>query len=209
MTNSIYLRMRDATYKNILKIMLSQRGRLFEKFLQCFQITSSTSCIDIGGFSEGFETLGEKCLSLAINPEIRYGEKGSCFIIGKGQFLPFKDNSVDIVIMNSLLEHVEDPQAIVNEAKRVCRSGYFIQVPYLYFPLEPHYLLPFFQYVPESIKRFLVLKLGMTIGWISRGNYDKIRLFTGTRLRKLCPDAQIQYFRVMGIPIDLIAFVKK
>lgn len=201
--------MRNATYRTLGKILLSQRGRLFKKFVQCFQITSSTSCIDVGGFSQGFETLGEKCLSLAINPEIRAGKNASSFFIGDGQFLPFKDNSIDIVIMNSLLEHVEDPQAIINEAKRVCRLGYFIEVPYYYFPFEPHYLLPLFQFVPEMIKRFLVLKLGLTIGWISRQNYGRIRLFTKTRLSKLCPDAKIQYFKVMGIPIDLIAFGKK
>lgn len=201
--------MRNATYKNLRKLLLSQRGRLFREFLQCFQITSHTSCIDVGGFSAGFETLREKCLVVAINPDIAGCANGESFFIGEGQFLPFRDNSVDIVSMISLLEHVEDPQAIIKEAKRVCRSGYFVEVPYFYFPFEPHYLLPFFQYVPETIKRFLIIKLGLTIGWISRGNYGPIKLFTEARLRNLCPDAKIQYFKVMGIPIDLIAFGKK
>lgn len=44
-------------------------------------------------------------------------------IVADGKNLPFKDNSFDIVICESVLEHVDEPCRIIDEAARVLRSG--------------------------------------------------------------------------------------
>ncbi|MDO8265165.1 MAG: class I SAM-dependent methyltransferase, partial [Candidatus Parcubacteria bacterium] len=50
--------------------------------------------------------------------------------IGK---LPFADNSIDAVICESVLEHVKNPSAIVNEIERVLKPGalVYIIVPFI------------------------------------------------------------------------------
>ena len=37
--------------------------------------------------------------------------------------IPFPDNSFDVVTAMEILEHIEDPEKLLSEAKRVCRSG--------------------------------------------------------------------------------------
>jgi SAM-dependent methyltransferase len=44
-------------------------------------------------------------------------------VIAKGEFLPIRDGSCDIVICIQVLEHVEDPHRVVAEIGRVLRPG--------------------------------------------------------------------------------------
>lgn len=67
--------------------------------------------------------------------------KGQKFIHADGEDLPFTDKEFDYVICNQVLEHVENPQAFVNEQMRVAKAGY-LEVPSLIgeylFPKEAH-----------------------------------------------------------------------
>lgn len=53
-----------------------------------------------------------KCLSSPYN-----------FVIGNAEFLPFKENSFDIVHMRSMLDHVQVPDLALLEAHRVLKSN--------------------------------------------------------------------------------------
>ena len=48
------------------------------------------------------------------------------FIIGRGESLPFKDDSFDAVIELGMLHHVERPDIIVREMTRVARKAVFV-----------------------------------------------------------------------------------
>lgn len=47
--------------------------------------------------------------------------------------LPFKDNSVDAIVNEFVLEHVKNPQAIISEMRRVLKPGglIYVSVPFL------------------------------------------------------------------------------
>lgn len=58
----------------------------------------------------------------------------------------FKDNEFDLVFSNSVIEHLYTQENQIRMAEEVQRVGknFYIQMPYKYFFVEPHYLLPYF-----------------------------------------------------------------
>lgn len=64
------------------------------------------------------------------------------------------DQSFDVCFSNSMIEHLGDlcqQQRCIKEMKRVCRTLY-LQTPNLYFPIEPHYQIPFIQFLPIHLR---------------------------------------------------------
>jgi SAM-dependent methyltransferase len=187
----------------------SQRSRLFKFFIRNFDLSKETICLDIGGVTEGFESLSKLCTAIIVNLEVRKKVNGWDLILADGRYLPVKGESIDIVMSNALLEHVtEGRQRLVQEIRRVSKGNLFVSVPYVYSPIEPHYFIPFFQFVPESVKRFLLFKLGLKIGWMNKENYAEITLFRKSQLKRLFPKAQIYTLKVYSLPVNLIAISK-
>lgn len=62
---------------------------------------------------------------------------------------------------------------------RAGRKGHFISTPNFWFPLEPHYHMAFFQFLPELFKRWLVRHLSFS--WRSSVRYERIALVTPAR----------------------------
>lgn len=67
------------------------------------------------------------------NTNVRIAQKEiphGIFMTGVAEYMPFKDNSIDLVILSDILEHIKDPKSLLKEAKRV--SKYVV----LNIPLE-------------------------------------------------------------------------
>lgn len=73
---------------------------------------------------------GEVRFPGVINLEISDGPQVD--IVGHGTELPFKDNTLDLVIMQEVLEHVDDFQSLLDEVRRVLKPGArcYCQVPF-------------------------------------------------------------------------------
>lgn len=117
----------------------------------------------------------------------------------------FDDDSFDIVVSNSVLEHLPTPalQArMVSEVRRVGTRVY-LQTPNRYFPLEPHFLFPFFGILPIGVRAFLLQHFDL--GWHKRvpdrakalEDVRSIRLLTGSEMRRLFPAARFEDERVL------------
>ncbi|MEM9356868.1 MAG: class I SAM-dependent methyltransferase [Pseudomonadota bacterium] len=124
-----------------------------------------------------------------------------------------KDGEFDLAHSNSLIEHVGDwsqMEACANEIRRVADS-YYVQTPYFWFPLEPHFRTPFFHWLPEQVRARLIMTT--KLGYIGRAkslgqamtNVQSCRLLDGLQFRNLFPDAEVKYERVAGLPKSLIA----
>ncbi|MCX8174497.1 MAG: methyltransferase domain-containing protein [Thermoplasmata archaeon] len=126
----------------------------------------------------------------------------------------FCDGAFDVVFSNSVLEHVgsyEDQKRMAMEVQRVGKH-FFVQTPNYYFPLEPHFLFPFFQFFPLWLKVFL---LGhFNLGWYRKISDEReaikiansVRLLKETELRELFPDATIHREKFCGLTICFIVY---
>ncbi len=126
----------------------------------------------------------------------------------------FKDNEFDVVFSNSLIEHVgsyEDQKVAADEIKRV-GIRYFVQTPNYYFPIEPHFLCPCFQFLTPGIKAFLLQHFNL--GWYKKiENHQKaiktanaIRLLKKRELQQLFPEAEIYKEKILGLTKSFIFY---
>lgn len=60
--------------------------------------------------------------------ELAHGQRNLHFEVGDGAELRFEDNSVDSVVMHTVLSHVPEPSTLLSEAMRVLKPGGFIVV---------------------------------------------------------------------------------
>jgi SAM-dependent methyltransferase len=147
----------------------------------------------LAGFEPDADITG---LDAAERPEY----PGRRFVRGDARALPFEDASFDIAYSNSLVEHLHpgDRGRFASELHRVARR-YWVQTPNRYFPVEPHLLLPGFQFLPEGARRRL-WRLGQP-----RTPYEPIELLSAAELRQLFPGAIIVRERFAGLTKSLIA----
>jgi ubiquinone/menaquinone biosynthesis C-methylase UbiE len=73
------------------------------------------------------------------------------FVCADGERLPFADDSIDVLVLNHIYEHVLDADAVVAELHRVLspRGALYLGLGNKYGVVEPHYKLPFLSYLPE------------------------------------------------------------
>ncbi|OEK06754.1 class I SAM-dependent methyltransferase [Roseivirga misakiensis] len=106
----------------------------------------------------------------------------------------YAENSFDLVFSNSVIEHLHSFENQIKMAKECQRVGikHFIQTPNRYFFMEPHYLLPFFQFLPKKLQYFILTKTKVSRlkKWnasFARQYIDEIRLMSKSEMSKLFP----------------------
>lgn len=119
---------------------------------------------------------------------------------------PFKDKSFDVVHSNSVIEHLyyfENQKKMASEIIRVGQK-HIVQTPNKYFFLEPHYLLPFFQFIPDKLK-YLILtktKLSRLKKWDKKfaSQYiEEIRLLSLKEIKVFFPSSKIYFEKFLGM----------
>lgn len=123
-------------------------------------------------------------------------------IVGDARELScYEDKEFDLVFSNSVIEHVgkeEDQKKMADEILRVGKH-FYLQTKNKYFPVEPHFIFPFFQFLPLSARIFLLRNF--TLGYMKQKvkSYDEAKeiadsvdLLSEKRLRKFFPQAEIK-----------------
>lgn len=134
--------------------------------------------------------------------------------VGDARQLSYPDMSFDLVHSNSVVEHVggwRDMVAYAREVRRLAPS-YYVQTPYFWFPMDPHFFrLPFIHWLPNSLR--LSLHRRFKLGWGERAeNVDKGMeavesnvMLDKAQFRCLFPDASFTAERFLGLTKSLIA----
>jgi len=93
------------------------------------------------------------------------------------------DQEFDVAFSNSVIEHLYTKENQIRMATEIKRVGkyHFIQTPNKYFFVEPHYVLPFFDFLPATAKYFILTKTKLSR--LKRWNYaDAKQYITEIRL---------------------------
>ncbi|NBB70521.1 MAG: methyltransferase domain-containing protein [Alphaproteobacteria bacterium] len=135
-------------------------------------------------------------------------------LIGDGCDMPhFDDGQFAICHSNSTIEHVGGLQrmmAFAREIQRVSKS-FYIQTPYLWFPIEPHFNVPFFGWLPPPTRaqlttRFSVGKKGKFADFAEAAAFaDHCQMIDMFMMKALFPNATIHHERVALLTKSLIA----
>jgi hypothetical protein len=190
------------------------RTRRMRRFAETFHPTSNTQIIDVGGYEFNWTLIESSPNVLMVNLERETVEHGRFKKVqGDGRNLEYPDKSFDIAYSNSVIEHVGDANdqcSFATEIRRVGR-GYYVQTPYKWFPIEPHFITLGIQWLPRRVSRHLVRWLSVW-GWITRPSQSEtdamlssIRLLDKREMQRLFPDAEIFEEKFLGLTKSLIA----
>ena len=175
-----------------------ERQGLFSHFWDLMRPSPDSSLLDLGGPTRGFSSFAERFKRVVVANEApgvsTYHNHMECAVVrADARRLPFRDSEFDYVFSNATLEHIrrEDWPAVSSEIDRVAAKGFFVATPNFWFPFEPHYLLPGFQLAPEAVKRFLLFRLRLKIGHMSKRDYHLIHLPRKRELSKIFRRAEV------------------
>ncbi|HZK79040.1 MAG TPA: class I SAM-dependent methyltransferase [Gemmatimonadaceae bacterium] len=203
---SLATRMRRARFSLFLSLLASVKGHI--------------EVLDIGG-TQAFWTLmtdgelGDVRVTLLNIENQEVASEQFVSAVGDARNMPrFGTKSFDVVFSNSVIEHVgtyDDQRRMANEVMRVGKR-YFVQTPNKRFPLEPHFLFPWFQYLPSEVRAQLVHRFD--VGWYkriadldaARAEVDSVRLLTKRQFTALFPGAEIHTERLGGLAKSFVAY---
>ncbi len=166
----------NANQRNENSISFKLRKKRFEFFLEyCSKLKKPLNIVDLGGSDYYWKHLFDinnddyKITIINTEPQETSNFKNISFIKKDVRDLSFiKDKEYDLVYSNSLIEHLSTLEEQKTLAKEIARIGkhFFIQTPNYYFPIEPHFLFPFFQFLPGRLKIKLILNF--ILGWFEK-----------------------------------------
>lgn len=203
------------------------RARRFEKVQRLIEdvLARQERCeiLDLGG-TETYWLIGEEFVRrhrsrLAItivNTEEEKADDRELFthVLGSAtdQSL-FAGRTFDLVHSNSVVEHVGAWPDMVDFASNVRRLAprYYVQTPNYWFPYEPHFRFPGFQFLPEWARRKMIMHF--SLGFFQRISDPELarelihhhRLISRRQMAELFPDAEVTFEKVMGLNKSIIA----
>jgi len=197
--------------------MRNQRFHLFESLIA--DLPRPLRILDIGGTLNFWRQRGwadrPDCditlLNLQIEPSTYPHIRST---VGSATGMPeHADGAFDVAFSNSVIEHLftlENQRKMAAEVRRVAR-GYWVQTPNYWFPIEPHFHVPGWQWMPQELRIALLRRF--RCGW--RGPCPnkaqatelvrEVRLMKRSELAECFPDAYLYAERFKGFTKSWVA----
>ncbi len=171
--------------------------------------------LDIGGTFDFWNSLDfqylDRCDITLLNlekrgdpethPNVRYVEGDATDLSA------YQDGEFDLAFSNSCIEHIgryPEWQRMADGMRRVGKR-YFLQTPNRYFPIETHFMFPFFQFLPLKVRAWLFQHFDLGY-FLKSGDWetclrevDSIHLLSLRDLKRLFLDAQVKKERLFGL----------
>jgi hypothetical protein len=190
------------------------RGKRFERFeALTADLPRPLKIIDIGGTTNFWRQRGwagreDVEITMVNLHEEPTGETNLRSIVGDATNLAdVADGEYDIAFSNSVIEHLftgDAQAAMAREVQRVAKA-FWVQTPNFWFPMEPHFLVPGWQYLPVAARVAILRR--RRCGWRgpcpdvedARRTVREVRLMRKGELRRLFPDATLVEERFYGL----------
>jgi len=169
--------------------------------------------LDVGGTTEFWERRGwagsddYRITTLNLFAEDRRHENIRAVTGDATNMKEFGEGSFDVVFSNSVIEHLftfDNQRRMAEEVRRVGKA-YWVQTPNFWFPMEPHFHVPGWQWMPVASRVEIIRR--WRCGWrgpcgdplIARRLVEEVRLMTRTELASIFPGARVVPERFCGL----------
>jgi methyltransferase family protein len=211
---SLLRRSADVYDRNSLSNHLrAARFRQFEELVA--SLPTPLRILDVGGTNEFWENRGWagrddiQIFSLNLVAQEQRHENIKPLAGDATNLCRFGDRSFDIAFSNSVIEHFftfESQCRMASEMQRIGRA-FWVQTPNFWFPMEPHFHVPGWQWLPERVRVSIIRR--WRCGWMgpcpdpseARNAVGHVRLLSRSELSNMFPEATL-------IPERFCGFVK-
>ncbi|ABL06617.1 class I SAM-dependent methyltransferase [Mycobacterium ulcerans] len=191
-------------------------ARRWRHVIEVFPSFAEMRVLDLGGTPESWRLAPVRPTAVTtVNlPPIESQITGITAIQGDACELPstIANDHFDLVFSNSLLEHVGGHvrrQRLADNVHRLA-DRHWVQTPYRYFPIEPHWLFPGVQWLPYEAR--VQISMRWNRGYIrthtreeAQEQVDEIDLIGIAQMRRYFPSSLILYERFAGLIKSLVA----
>jgi Methyltransferase domain len=194
-----------------------RRARRWDWLADAFPGIGLMSVIDLGGTVEAWQRAPVHparvhVVNLESPPEemptwIRADQADACSLPPR-----ISDGTYDLVFSNSVIEHVGGHAQRMRFAEAVHKLAerHWVQTPYRYFPIEPHWLFPGFQFLPLAVRAELARRWPLAHK-LSESRNDglsgvmSVELLSRAEMAFYFPDSTLRFERMMGAVKSLIS----
>lgn len=211
-------------YKFLKPALMHFRTKRAEEIVSRFPNLNELSVLDLGGSLHFWDEVGGiiKPKSLTILnlagdtqsvDENASDVERSRIISYDGKTIPFEANSFDLVLCNSVFEHVPvaERPGLAAEIRRVGRA-YVVQTPAYAFPIEPHLVMPIAHWLPRPVGRFLSQYTPLAIfnsKQYAIDMFDEVYLLNRREVEQLFPESSIVSERFAGVVKSYTAIMQQ
>ena len=190
--------------------MRAKRFAQFEAFAA--KLPRPLTVVDIGGTTSFWETrgwAGRDDVKVTLVNLFAEEQRHDNVIptVGDATALEFEDGAFDLAFSNSVIEHLftyEQQVRMAQEVRRVA-DAYWVQTPNFWFPLEPHFLFPGWQWLPVPVRVAILQR--RRVGQMGRcpdrafaeERVREVRLMRRAELQRLFPGATMVPERLGGM----------
>jgi methyltransferase family protein len=202
----------DASNPNSLSNRLrSRRFRLFESLVA--HVVRPMRILDVGGTNAFWENRGwadrddVEIVTLNLTAEEKRHKNITPTAGDATNLSQYAEYSFDVAFSNSVIQHLftfENQRRMASEIRRVGKA-YWVQTPNFWFPMEPHFHIPGWQWMPLELRVAMLRR--WRCGW--RGPcpdplrahelVSEVRLMTRKELKSVFPGAHLLAERFGGL----------
>jgi hypothetical protein len=199
----------------------SSRHRRWQRIGQAFPELSSMSVVDLGGTVESWLRAPIRPARVVVVNLFEPGDSqdptlvpvaGDACDARAALKAAGQGSTFDLAFSNSLIEHVggHAKRSALAEEVRDLAPRHWVQTPYRYFPLEPHWLFPMMQFLPIRARADVAASWPLThtrpATWAdARDEVQWTELLSITEMRAYFPGSEIYMERVAGLVKSITA----